>query len=540
MKKYKDFNIKTKLLVLNITLTIILMILNFALYKDIKMRISADINDKLYTLNQDISKFIDNSLMLNINSYFNNTKKSFYIFSNEHNVDDDEKLIEAYINYFAKNKSIPVIFHINKAGKTVYSNTGEKLPFHTNEMVETIVFNGRKYLTSAHKILHRDIWINTYLDYENVHKVINLEAIKSNLEIIKFGKQGYSYIVNSNKILVVHPFYQDRDITEVDKNAEIFINEVYRKKSGFIKYFWKNHDGKKKMEKVAVYRSLENLDWYVISSGYIDDFNLTLKLIARNIIVTLVLLVLFNILLYKILRDLIGKPIKELTEDIKNIGIKDKKYLEVKSEDELGIIITTFNSLLSTIENYSTNLEYMVEEKTEMLRNLNKKLYNMTIYDKLTEVHNRRYIMGFISSKFKKSQNFTIALFDIDHFKHINDNYGHIAGDYVLKELATVVKNSLDENQSFGRYGGEEFLLAFDSDEKESFAVVEKIRMAIDNHSFNYEDQIIKVSASFGISSTFTADYKSVDYLIDMADKALYFSKNNGRNKTTIYNKDID
>lgn len=142
-----------------------------------------------------------------------------------------------------------------------------------------------------------------------------------------------------------------------------------------------------------------------------------------------------------------------------------------------------------------------------------------------------------------------LSMGDIDFFKSVNDNYGHIQGDLVLKEVGRIISNSMRECFDIaGRYGGEEFLMVFeDSDVQGGLEAVERIRQLIENHDFPMVDRngnpvknkTVNVTMSFGLSLMTGRDTSVTpkDW-IAKADNALYQSKNNGRNQTTLYQKD--
>lgn len=128
----------------------------------------------------------------------------------------------------------------------------------------------------------------------------------------------------------------------------------------------------------------------------------------------------------------------------------------------------------------------------------------------------------------------SIIIFDIDFFKKINDTYGHPCGDFVLKELAKVVMTKLiRSNDFFARYGGEEFVLILSgTDQKIAAEVAERIRMTIQNHEFIFENKRIPVTISLGVTSKIVKD-SDWNVLLERVDKALYTSKQTGRNKVT-------
>ena len=151
-------------------------------------------------------------------------------------------------------------------------------------------------------------------------------------------------------------------------------------------------------------------------------------------------------------------------------------------------------------------------------------------YDSLTNIGNRRSVDTWIETEIKRCNEsdsvFSIIYFDIDHFKKINDQYGHDIGDHILKEFASLVKSFIRSGDYFGRWGGEEFLIvATNQSLAESIQFSERLRKMIENHSFCYVDHI---TASFGVACYQPNDEPKT--IIKRADQALYSAKNNGRN----------
>ncbi len=159
--------------------------------------------------------------------------------------------------------------------------------------------------------------------------------------------------------------------------------------------------------------------------------------------------------------------------------------------------------------------------------------------DPLTETYNKRYLMEALEAEFKRAKtlhnDFSVMFLDIDYFKKINDTYGHSAGDVVLKSLSALIRAQFVRPRDvFARYGGEEFvLLLTNTDGKQAASIGEKIREAVENHSFDHEGTSIKVTTSIGIAEL-TSLMESYQTLLKTADQALYQSKNNGRNKVTV------
>jgi len=128
----------------------------------------------------------------------------------------------------------------------------------------------------------------------------------------------------------------------------------------------------------------------------------------------------------------------------------------------------------------------------------------------------------------------SVMVFDIDHFKKINDTHGHPCGDYVLKELCRAVNKLIRSNDFFARYGGEEFVLILSgTPTKTAGEIAERVRHTIQTHDFSFEDKKILVTVSVGVTSKQANEFDWAA-IFDRADKALFVSKQNGRNKVTL------
>lgn len=169
---------------------------------------------------------------------------------------------------------------------------------------------------------------------------------------------------------------------------------------------------------------------------------------------------------------------------------------------------------------------------------LNDDLKQMSRIDGLTGLYNRRYWQERFDRIFKlacrRNTSTTAMMLDIDHFKKINDTYGHQAGDSVIKMLAQVIKKSTRETDLAGRYGGEEFAVILDdSNAENSTKVAERIRRLAEAMVVEHEGQHIRFTVSIGVCE-FTPNAKSAMAWLEMADQALYASKENGRNRVTL------
>jgi len=164
-----------------------------------------------------------------------------------------------------------------------------------------------------------------------------------------------------------------------------------------------------------------------------------------------------------------------------------------------------------------------------------EEIYRLTTVDGLTQIFNKRYFMENIERELSRSQRYgrslSLIIFDIDHFKNINDTYGHLAGDHVLKRLAAAVQENIRREDFLARYGGEEFAIILpEIDHANALVMAEKVRGLIEAQKFVFENTPIPTTISLGVASTGDEAIDSME-LIREADQCLYRAKKAGRNK---------
>ncbi len=188
------------------------------------------------------------------------------------------------------------------------------------------------------------------------------------------------------------------------------------------------------------------------------------------------------------------------------------------NDDEIKLLETLLCSLIYPLKNAT----------------LYKQALKMAYTDPLTQTNNRTAFDNSLSREIqlanRNSRPLSIIFFDIDHFKNINDTYGHECGDIALSTAANCIKEALRDSDIVFRYGGEEFvILLSDTNLNGAKVIAERIRQQIENHRLAYNMEILKLTASLGISSLRGNDNK--DSLIKRADNAMYRAKDNGRNQ---------
>ena len=162
-----------------------------------------------------------------------------------------------------------------------------------------------------------------------------------------------------------------------------------------------------------------------------------------------------------------------------------------------------------------------------------KKFEHEANFDTLTQIYNRNMFYHLMKKKLKQAKidksDICFVIFDIDHFKKVNDTYGHLLGDTVLKNLSLLVSKNIRGDDIFARWGGEEFILALDTDMENAKKVIENLRVLIENEPF---EEVGHITCSFGLTNFKEND--TIESITSRADEALYEAKESGRNRVCI------
>lgn len=197
------------------------------------------------------------------------------------------------------------------------------------------------------------------------------------------------------------------------------------------------------------------------------------------------------------------------------------------------VLLVWWNRSLRQAKAKSDKLNKELSNAQSLLMEQNEKLEKLSVTDALTNIFNRMKLDSILSSEFTRSERygsvFGIVLADVDHFKNVNDTYGHQVGDEVLIKVASILKDNVRNVDIVGRWGGEEFLVICpNTDEKGTFALAENLRKIIETTVFGEAGHL---TASFGISAIKKDD--TMESLVAKADSALYDSKEGGRNRVS-------
>ncbi len=328
----------------------------------------------------------------------------------------------------------------------------------------------------------------------------NLEKIKSYLPSIGFQKNldNLTFIFNqyyenaySLSLAMMNNSLEAEKLNQVIENVETYHQQTF---SAFENL------------KLEVQQAL---------SDQIDKINYRLnQLILIGIGMGLLIIVVIIALTFKLSLST-RRSLTEVKTALKNIA-QDKPDFTARiirhSNDELGEMVKWFNLL------------------TEKLEKDYKKIELLSITDKLTQLHNRTKIDDLFKMELSRVNRYqgslSLILVDLDHFKEVNDNYGHLIGDKVLQELASLLKNSVRSADHIGRWGGEEFLiLSSDTNLEQARQHAEKLRQLIEHHEFS---EVGHKTGSFGVATYHDGD--DADSMTKRADDCLYLAKDRGRN----------
>jgi diguanylate cyclase (GGDEF)-like protein len=181
----------------------------------------------------------------------------------------------------------------------------------------------------------------------------------------------------------------------------------------------------------------------------------------------------------------------------------------------------------------------IIDLQKRLMQNCEQSQFKAT-HDSLTGIWNRGAIMEFLRAQLataiRRPSNLALLMADVDHFKVINDTYGHAAGDSVLIHLSKLMNSVLRASDWLGRYGGEEFLIvASECSPKDASQLAERLRVAISDNPASYGKLKIFPTISIGIANTCSFPSPNVEALISLADSALYLAKSNGRNRVEAF-----
>jgi diguanylate cyclase (GGDEF)-like protein len=227
---------------------------------------------------------------------------------------------------------------------------------------------------------------------------------------------------------------------------------------------------------------------------------------------------------------------------VRNLAVRSFVFLPFLIQDRVIGFLCSFSPQENFIDQEKfSNFQVFCNQISIGLQKslLYEKVQKLSITDGLTKLYSHRYFKQRLEEELilanRYSSQLSLLILDIDHFKHYNDTYGHVAGDHVLMEVSKILKDQAGMNHLVARYGGEEMvLIAPETTKEQAMELAEKIRKAIESNSFSVGKEMTKVTVSIGVA-TFPQDALTNLDLISKSDKALYAAKGRGRNRIMAY-----
>ncbi len=205
-------------------------------------------------------------------------------------------------------------------------------------------------------------------------------------------------------------------------------------------------------------------------------------------------------------------------------------------EGVIGVLTVTSARLGAFAKDHEDLLLYLGSSIVKDIENA--RLFRLSITDSLTKAYNRQYLYQRLPDEMERSRRYgdplSLVLFDVDHFKKLNDGHGHLAGDFVLRELVRLAHATVRDVDGLVRYGGEEFLILLPKTNLKGAAeLAERLRAAVERAEFPWSDQKIRITSSFGVSEL-SASVSTDEQFLKQADDALYQAKSDGRNRVVV------
>jgi diguanylate cyclase (GGDEF)-like protein len=365
-----------------------------------------------------------------------------------------------------------------------------------------------------------------------------LEAIRAQ---VKFGKKGHSAIVDQTGHVIAHPngawMKEIRDISDWP-----IVQQMMAGKTGVTKFY----SPFIKANMVAGYAAVPGIGWGIMVPQPESEVAAQVNELMRSHLIWASIGVLLAIALAGLLSRWIIRPLDSLASASRQLlqdgSLGNLPEVRSNSPKEIRDLSGVLRSLIASLQRsrdevheLNTSLQQRVDEATQQLRDSNEKLELLARRDSLTDLANRRHFehsLGqALSRRSSDVDHVCVMLLDIDHFKQINDTYGHAVGDSVLSHIARVLERCMRANDLVARYGGDEFVAYMRCSNEIGMQRAREIREAIDSHAVTCNGKNIHITVSIGLyCQTLTKDL-DVNKLLSNADDAMYQAKKQGRNR---------
>lgn len=424
-----------------------------------------------------------------------------------------KKEIQLLINKTLTNFKNSFIIDFNTLSNNLNSKKELFLIKNQTEGVVTTFYKPEdKQLTYLRALGNSDLYIGSTVNLK-IMETMNRSALLKSIERVNIDKKNYFFIIDKNGNLLLNNSYQNREniFPKIFKSLE---NE----NSNFLSYMWKDSNTKQIEKRFSYVKKIPSLSW-IAGVGFHES---TINNTASNN--TIVLYSDYNskvndIITISIIAVVFSSIISYLISVyLDNTFLKYNKKIKRKEKELI---------------NLNNSLESKILDRTKKLEDSKKAFELLATTDNLTQVHNRYSILERLNEEIKRntrySTSFCVLMYDIDHFKNVNDTYGHDVGDYILSKSTLIIKDLLRDVDIIGRYGGEEFLIILPNTAlNDARIVAERIRSTVESYEF---EQITQLTISLGLVEGI--DKEEISTLFKRLDNLLYVSKNNGRNRVS-------
>ncbi len=414
------------------------------------------------------------------------------------------KIISSYQNItLVKKLAIPIVIALIL--ETIFAiiviQELKQVDYYTNYLQNSLIPNFEKSttdITLLKKISENITYavLSSDLDMLNETKE-SADVIKDNLQTLNIIKiktifQEYYFCTISESKKMISSGKMSNDETALQKMLHLYIN---------------------------VKKSFKNLN-----KSINKEISVTMKFIRDTtqmiIYLILIFILIFSLIISAIsylIYNSINKNIEYLNSKLTQLQLKNSSISQSKGTNDI------LNDISEKIDITMSELNELEKEK--------QKAQKQASQDQLTKLYNRHYLDKLFTKLITNNSDFGVIILDIDHFKNVNDTYGHNIGDEVLIKFAKILQSSLREDDIVGRWGGEEFIvIVFSKDKNILLNIADKIRTAIENEVFS---SVGKITASLGVSIHNKGS--TIEETIKKADQALYKAKDSGRNMVVIY-----
>ena len=351
-----------------------------------------------------------------------------------------------------------------------------------------------------------------YLDTATKNTNKRLTQTLKNVDIVD---NNYLFLIDTDGNILINrtiPQYVGKNIKDIDDNLtkstiKMLLASMKSKESDYVTYKWLNHKTNKIEDKYSYVKKIPDTNWILGSGFYFSEVEKHILEETLNINdgiftskVTIAIMIFFTLISF-IVAFFISQVLKK-----------------------------KFNNYKKTIQDRNLELEELNNSLENKVKKRTKQLKELTVRDELTKLYNRKYynekIQEFISLYNRYGSTFSIIMYDIDDFKHVNDTYGHKIGDKVLIDMNKKIQSIIRENDILCRIGGEEFIILVPKCTLDnSYTLAEKIRESIENIEIIKDH---KITISIGVTEVKENDTQ--DSIFQRVDGLLYYSKTHGKN----------